>query len=169
MILKKKYLLTVIIINALLILMVGALFFFQFSESKIVYVDTAKLFEGFNMTKDLENLNKEKVTSQKKKMDSLYTIYSIFKKEENDDKIKELEAQLRQEDQVFRQMRESLSRAGGKQIWDRLHQYIKEYGVSKNYKIILGTQGNSTVLFAEDGMDITNDIIEYTNHKYEGN
>jgi len=50
-----------------------------------------------------------------------------------------------------------------------LNQYIKEYGESKQYKVVLGTQGNGNVMYAQKGIDITAEVLIYSNEKYEGN
>nr|WP_298541189.1 OmpH family outer membrane protein [uncultured Aquimarina sp.] len=143
--------------------------FFNRSESNIVYVDNVTLFNGFNMSKDLGKINNEKITKQKKKLDSLYTIYSIFKEQKNTEKATALENQLRSEDQELRKINEYFSNEMSQQVWNRLNQYIKEYGEANQYKIILGTQGNGNIMFAQDGVDITTTVLEYANTKYEGN
>nr|WP_298320900.1 OmpH family outer membrane protein [uncultured Aquimarina sp.] len=143
--------------------------FLSRSESNIVYVDNVTLFNGFNMSKDLGKINNEKITKQKKKLDSLYTIYSIFKEQKNTEKATSLEIQLRSEDQELRKINEYFSNDVSQQVWNRLNQYIKEYGEANEYKIILGTQGNGNIMFAENGIDITEKILEYANNKYEGN
>ncbi|AXT53936.1 OmpH family outer membrane protein [Aquimarina sp. BL5] len=171
-ILKKNYTTLLVICNILLLITIFTLFSFCFlsrSESNIVYVDNVTLFNGFNMSKDLGKINNEKITKQKKKLDSLYTIYSIFKEQKNTEKATSLEIQLRSEDQELRKINEYFSNDVSQQVWNRLNQYIKEYGEANEYKIILGTQGNGNIMFAEDGIDITEKILEYANNKYEGN
>ncbi|MFD2561879.1 OmpH family outer membrane protein [Aquimarina rubra] len=121
------------------------------------------------MSKDLGKINNDKITKQKKKLDSLYTIYSIFKEQNNTEKTTVLETQLRSEDQELRKMNEYFSKEVSQQVWNRLNQYIKEYGEANQYKIILGTQGNGNIMFAQDGIDITETVLEYANTKYEGN
>ncbi len=159
-----------VICNVLLLITIFVLFsFFNRSESNIVYVDNVTLFNGFNMSKDLGKINNEKITKQKKKLDSLYTIYSIFKEQKNTEKATALENQLRSEDQELRKINEYFSNEMSQQVWNRLNQYIKEYGEANQYKIILGTQGNGNIMFAQDGVDITTTVLEYANTKYEGN
>ncbi|SEK30267.1 periplasmic chaperone for outer membrane proteins Skp [Aquimarina amphilecti] len=138
-------------------------------ESKITYIDNVKLFNGFNMSKDLGRINNEKIEKQKKILDSLYTIYSIFTKESNLEKAKEIENSLRKEDQELRKINDHFSKEVSQQVWNRLNQYIEEYGESNKYEIILGTQGNGNIMFAQDGIDITEEVLEYVNNKYEGN
>jgi outer membrane protein len=139
------------------------------SSTDIVYVDNVKLFNGFNMSKDLGKINNEKITKQKKKLDSLYTIYSILREQENKEKTQELEVQLRTEDQELKKMNEYLSKDISQKVWNRLNQYVKEYGIANQCKVILGTQGVGNIMYAQEEIDITTRVLEYANTKYEGN
>ncbi len=171
-ILKKNYTTLLVICNFLFLVVISALFSFCFlsrSESTIAYVDNVTLFNGFNMSKDLGKINNGKIIKQKKKLDSLYTIYSIFKEQKNTEKATTLETQLRLEDQELRKINEYFSKEVSQQVWNRLNQYIKDYGEANKHEIILGTQGNGNIMFAQDGIDITEMVLEYANTKYEGN
>ena len=161
-----------LIINGLLsIVLLGLVAFLWLNCSKkdIVYIDNIQLFEGFNMSKDLQKINSQKLTAGKKKMDSLFNIYSIFREQKNEEKTKELSTQLRLQDQELRQMKEVLAQELNQKVWKRLNQYVKEYAENKKYLIVLGTQGNGNVMFGKEQVDITEDILIYVNNKYEGN
>ncbi len=121
------------------------------------------------MSKDLGESNNVKVKIQKRKRDSLYNIYSIFREQDDNEKTKALELQLRSEDQELKRMNEYFSKDLSQKVWSRLNQYIKEYGESKQYKVVLGTQGNGNVMYAQKGIDITAEVLIYSNEKYEGN
>jgi len=56
------------------------------------------------MSKDLGESNNVKVKIQKRKRDSLYNIYSIFREQDDNEKTKALELQLRSEDQELKRM-----------------------------------------------------------------
>jgi len=76
---------------------------------------------------------------------------------------------LRSEDQELKQINETLSRASSQQVWKRLNEYLKTYGEKHEYPMILGTQGNGNVMYAKEGIDITDAVLEYANSKYQGN
>ncbi|WP_159025810.1 OmpH family outer membrane protein [Aquimarina sp. Aq78] len=167
---KKNHTTFLLICNVLLLIVIFITFYFpKPSSADIVYVDNIKLFNGFNMSQDLGKINTEKITKQKKKLDSLYTIYSIFREQENKEKTQELEVQLRTEDQELKKMNDYLSKDIRQKVWNRLDQYIKEYGIANQCKIILGTQGVGNVMYAQEEIDITTKVLEYANTKYEGN
>jgi len=51
-------------------------------------------------------------------------------------------------------------------IWKRLNPYIAEYGKEKGYAYIYGANGTGNVLYADEGEDITDELIEYVNKRY---
>jgi outer membrane protein len=141
---------------------------FSHEKREIVYIDNIRLFNDFNMTMDLNKINGDKIKKQKKKIDSLYTIYGIFRDNDQTDKLEALETQLRNEDQEFKNMNKRFSSEISRTVWNRLNTYVNEYGMANDYKIVLGTQGNGNVMFAQKGKDITDEVMHYCNSRYEG-
>ncbi len=92
-------------------------------------------------------------------------MYQQNKKPELLDK---LENQLRKEDKRLKEMTKLLSNDISNKVWKRLNVYIKEYGEVNGYDIIMGTQGSGNVMYAKDVIDITNEILNYSNNRYEG-
>ncbi|HOY38566.1 MAG TPA: OmpH family outer membrane protein, partial [Bacteroidales bacterium] len=52
-----------------------------------------------------------------------------------------------------------------KQLYDTVMNYIKEFNEGQ-YCIILGNASGSNVLYAQEGMDITREIIDNLNDRY---
>ena len=168
---KNNHTTLLTVANFILLLLFISLFIFfnSNSESEIVYVDNIEIFNGFNMTADLDKMNKKKLSNQKMKIDSLYRVYEVFRQEDEKLKLKELESELRSADINLRRMSESMSNELREKVWQRINSYIEDYGKINKYKIILGTQGNGTIMYAIEGKDITTEFLEYANSKYEGN
>ena len=158
------------IVHTIILLVLAAFIFFKFSQEteEIVYVDNVRLFNGFNMTKDLNQVNGLKIKKQKKTLDSLYTIYTIFKENGQTNKLESLEAQLRNEDQALKNMNDQFSNELSQTVWNRLNAYVSEYSIQHDFKIVLGTQGSGNVMYAKEITDVTDDIISYANSSYEG-
>ena len=76
---------------------------------------------------------------------------------------------LQQEDLKLTEMREHFAKEVSQQVWNRLNTYIQEYGKEHNHKIILGTQGDGNIMYADDFNDVTSQLVTYVNSKYEGN
>nr|WP_299384825.1 OmpH family outer membrane protein [Allomuricauda sp.] len=151
-----------------------ALVFFLFlsgkseDQNRIAYVNNVQLFDSFNMAQDIDRMHMVEINKQKKKLDSLYQLYNLYRQSKKTEVTAELEGELRTEDQKLKQMSESFSMELNKQVWERLNQYIKAYGNENGYDLIMGTQGNGNVMYAKEHMDLTSNLIQYCNTKYEG-
>lgn len=143
-------------------------FFINFSSSQIAYVNNDQLFTNFNMSKDLRKINISKVNLIKKKMDSLYTLHTIFKEQSNEIKAKELEILLLQSDKELKEVYTNFSTNIQDQIRTRINQYVQDYGTLAGYKIILGIPKNSAIVYTREDIDITQNVLQFINNKYEG-
>lgn len=156
------------IINSILLL--GFIIFFIFSNledknPQIVYLDNVAVFSGFNLAKDLNKLHQKELIHQKKKVDSLVGLLQADSKEEP------METQQRQfvfENNKLKEMGEYFQNEVSQQVWNRVNDYIQQYGKQNNYKIILGTQGNGNIMYGDKEVNITEAFIEYANKIYEG-
>jgi len=160
------------IFNTLLLLCFFACAVFYFVDQKdkneYVYVDNIKLFNGFNMSKDLSDIHTKKIKRQTKKLDSLYQLFQIDIKSKDEHKIKLSQQKVQKEDEVLSEMKQHFSKVVSQQIWDRLNGYINEFGKRQEYKIVLGTQGGGNIMYANESVDVTDAILKYANAKYEG-
>jgi outer membrane protein len=57
------------------------------SDNKIVYVDNIKLFDGFNMTKEMKKVGEKEFNSRKSVLDTLYSKLQSPTISEEDNKI----------------------------------------------------------------------------------
>ncbi len=136
--------------------------------NEIVYVDNMRLFNEFHMTRDLNNINGLKIKGQKKTLDSLYTLYGILKENGKPETLASLEKQLRHADQQLKQMNSDFVDTRNKTVWARLNTYVSEYGGQHDFQLVLGTQGSGNVMYAREGVDVTQAVIDFANAKYEG-
>ena len=54
-----------------------------------------------------------------------------------------------------------------KKLYDVIIAFLKEYNKEKGYNLILSTTLGGTVFYAEDGFDITQDILKQLNAQYK--
>lgn len=148
----------------LFLLLAALLFFFIFRSSEIVYVDNAKLFEGFNMTKEMKREGEIHFAKRKNKLDSLYNVINNMSGSNQGILSKQfvLERNAYEEESQAYAMQES------EKIWKRLNDYVKEYSTNKGFKIVLGQTNPQQVLYVDSKVDITQDMITFINSKYEG-
>lgn len=152
-------------------LLIGALttylLFALFSEKRtIVYVDSVKLFEGFKMTKEMKRVGEKEFNERKILLDNLYSSLqgssvSVLQK-------KELMQQFIQGKEELEQFNQTFASEQTQKIWSRIRSYTSEFSKDKNYQLIVGSDNKQMVLFADEKIDVTNDLLTYLNKKYEG-
>jgi outer membrane protein len=53
-------------------------------------------------------------------------------------------------------------------LYDKVADYLKNYAKTKGYKLVLTySKGNSAILFADDSLDITSEVIKGLNEAYK--
>ena len=117
------------------------------------------------MSKDLNKIYQEDLKKQKGTVDS---IVEILQNPDNTGANEELQRRFVLENNKLKEMGEYFKNNVSQQVWSRINSYIEEYGQKNNYSIIMGTQGNGNIMFAQKELDITKDFIEFANMKYEG-
>lgn len=163
----KNNLKTLTFVNLILILLIVGFLFFDkiFPDQKIVYVDNEKLFDNFQMTKDLKKIGEVEFNSRKAEIDSLYLkVQGNLNESEKASLMKSLISK-REEFDFFNQTYASNEAI---KIWNRIDSYVVKFSEEKKYKIIIGANSKRDVLFADKEIDVTQELIDYVNTKYEG-
>ncbi|GGD07600.1 OmpH family outer membrane protein [Hyunsoonleella pacifica] len=138
-------------------------------HNKLVYIDNIQLFNGFNMVKDIKALEEPKIKKQTRILDSLYTIYNAkSNKEKNQVYTKQLQQQIATKSKQLQELKDIYSRNLNTNVWKRLNEYIEIFATQNGYNIVLGTNGSGNVMYAKTSINITNEILEFSNKKYEG-
>jgi outer membrane protein len=159
------------------------LLFQHFSNSQeIVYVDSSKLLNGYQGMLDARKAYQQKALVWQANIDTLVNeIQNDLKKFEKEMprmtvKERDLTRQLLQNKQqqladYQKATQENAANEDGKmtkQVIDEVNQYIKGYGKKKGLKIILAATDYGNIAYAEEGIDITDEILEGLNKKYKG-
>ena len=154
----------------------------EVKEVKTAYVDTSVLMKEYTGTKDLDAKYKAK---GEEKGRQLQAEIDRFKQEaqnfqaqaqangqawaqQRGSELQRKEQQLAQAQQALSQQ---LQQEGGTEM-DSLvagvKRTIKAYGKEKGFTYIYGTgDSNASILYAEDKLDITKDILKLLNDKYK--
>lgn len=53
-------------------------------------------------------------------------------------------------------------------IWAKLNAFVTEFGESKGYEVIFGAGGTGNIMYADDKMNVTTEVIQFCNSKYKG-
>lgn len=177
---KFKPLLITIFLSGL-ICFVALSIYHRFYSTKTAYIEIKKVFDGFLMKAEMEAKYKQTEKARAQILDSLSFNLKIMskhlneqkntktglKKEEvyqfeyNREEYLKLKNQYQEENAVLSQKYDS-------QILTQLTQYVIEFGKKNNYDIILGADGNGSLMYSKEVYNISDDIIVFINNKYKG-
>lgn len=165
---KKNALSILIIVNVILILLLSLSVIRNFTNTntKTVYIDNEKLFDGFNMTKELKRLGEKEFNSKKMITDSLYAKINSPQTTASDKKI--LMQEFIRSKEELEQFNQKFGLEESSKIWSRIHSYTSKFSEENNYQLIIGSQNKQSVLYADENIDVTNQLLTYINKKYEG-
>jgi outer membrane protein len=144
-------------------LLVFTLAVVYYNNTTIVYVDGAKVFENFSMSKEAKSSGDKEYLIRQAKLDSLYA--AINHSNSNDSL---LIKKLISEKQKMEQFSAGYSTNQSVKIWSRISSYAAEFLKEKNYDIILGAQPGYNIIAGSKDTDVTQEFINYINNKYEG-
>lgn len=163
------------IIALSLVLIVGVIAFLGFyvkgisEKNPVVYVDNVKLFNGFNMAKDLSASHTKKMNKQRKRVDSIYQEFQKYAQAKDEKQVEQTRHVLQNEDKLLTDMQEYFKNEVSQQVWQRINTSLKKYGEKQGYELVLGANGNGSVMYANQAtVDITDSFLAYANAEYEG-
>lgn len=147
------------------------------NKPKVALIEIQKVYDSFELKKELEKKFKNTQSQRKKIIDSLELDLKLLYSSLNTDGGKNVERtetfnlkknyylqkkQMNEEDNL------ALSQQYDKEILTQLNQYVKDYGKLNKYTYIFGTDGNGSIMYANEKEDISDQIILYINERYKG-
>lgn len=164
-----------------LVFAVGYLFYAQNAQKEdVVYIDVNVLMADYEGMKDAKKEFEAKSKIWQANVDSLISDFQnelkVYEKERSGMTKKENELKqelLRNKQQqvgnyqqaIQRQSEEEDAKLSG-EVVNEVNAYIKAYGENHHYKIIIGANSSGNVLYAQEGVDITQDVLKGLNEAY---
>ena len=143
------------------------------NEQKTAYVDTTKLIQEYKEMKDVEQEFTSKSDQVKVQLDSLAQSFQAEVKVYQDKMAgmsasarKETEAALMSKQQAIQQQQQTMGNQLRQEsdvvidsIVTKVKDYVKDYGKKNNYTYIFGSNESANIMYAKDGLDITEEIL----------
>jgi outer membrane protein len=176
---NKKSLKVVFLVLAVLGLFAGNYYVLNKKfEKRVVWMNLSKVYNEFGLKKELEAKFKTIESARMKLLDSLelnlkitaQQLNSIAKPEQQ--RLEEFEYNRQQylaKKQQFEEDNVETQKKYNEQIMTQINQYVKDFAAENNYSVILGAEGSGALMYAEESIEVTNDITAYINLKYKGN
>jgi Skp family chaperone for outer membrane proteins len=132
-------------------------------HEKIIYINEARLFDEFDMTKEKKLEIRNNMKAATIEIDSLVSSYqNLADKTSEQAKMKQNQIVLK--NRALQERQESHFKSSNSQIMKRLQDYIKAYALQNNYQMIIG----SNVLYNGTLLDKTDEALLFINQKYSG-
>lgn len=160
----------------LLVLPLLALSFFPAQENRTAFVDVQQLFNQFKGKQELEARLLGQSQQQQLILDSLnLRTQAMSRRLEQQPNNQQLQAALQQSQLLWQQQQQAFAEQYDVQnsqfttaIWTQINQYVQEYGEEQGYDYIYGTKGDGNLMYASKTKDITDQLTQYINIRYEG-
>lgn len=168
------------VVNTVFILGIGVFFFFD--RAKVVYVDSAKLLNNYKGMQNARAAYQKKAGAWKANIDTLASEVQkqIFKYEKENPRMTARERELSRElirtkqkqfadyQQATNSQAQQEDSKMTSEVVTQINAYLKKYGQSHGYTIILAATEYGNLAYADEGLDITTEVLDGLNKQYEG-
>lgn len=144
-------------------------------SKKVAYIDMKQVFDSFQMKIELEKDFQAKSAGLQKEIEEDALLYTSMQKRYQATANPALGDSLSYLGKVLGEKQEQLEVEFGDlksqydmQIQSQLYQYLQEYGSESGLDVVLTTLDGSTLIYAKETLNVTEDAIAYVNEKYEG-
>lgn len=155
---------------------------FAWRDHQVVYVDSAKLVNGYNGMVDARKAYQQKASAWKANIDTLTNeVRSQIMEYEREsakmtsnerklsqDLIRTKQGQLAQYQQAMNNQAQQEDTRMTSEVLSQVNTYIKKYGEKHGCTIILAATEYGNLAYAKEGLDITDEVLEGLNKEYTG-
>lgn len=174
MLAKNKF---TLLFAILLIAAIGLIIHQNRSIPKTGYIIIQDVYNGFDMKKEIEKKYLKTKDARDKILDSLAFEVKLIAnkvKAENEknqatiDNFNMKRDEYFQRKQTYDEDNAALTKQYDQEILTQLNQYIKDYAEENNYTYVFGNDGNGSLLYGIEALNITKEVSAYVNNKYKG-
>jgi outer membrane protein len=185
-----------LILNVVLLVAVGALYFMHFSENPdkeqespevteragyaVAYINSDSVLQNYDyfkkMQEDLEGKTAKLEAEYQNRAQGLQKEITDYQQNQGNLTIGQaqaLEQNLRQKQQNLQLYQQKLTQdlmaeenKMSQELYKKITDYLKQYGESNDLQMVVRFNQGSDVLYATDGMDITQSVITGLNEEY---
>ncbi|MBT1708772.1 OmpH family outer membrane protein [Fulvivirgaceae bacterium PWU5] len=150
-----------LVLNLVVVTALAGYLFWQFRTDKKAFILNQRVFVSYEGTKALEA---KLSTLRRSYTHTLDSMQQMLATSPNTDLVGAYEDKRQQYALAEQEMSDKYTA----DIWRKINQHVSEFGKENGYDFIFGATGDGNLMFAGDAYDVTDDIIDYINQKYEG-
>jgi outer membrane protein len=176
----QRFLVGIGIVNLLAIIILSIVV--SNKKHEVVYVDSSKLLNNYKGMQAARAAYQTKAGAWKSNIDTLASEVQqlIFKYEKESSSLTIKERQLSQElirnkqtqladyQQAMDTQAQQEDARMTRDVVTQVNAYLKKYGESKGYTVILAATEYGNLAYADEGLDITDEVLEGLNKEYSG-
>lgn len=137
----------------------------QFAGSpKLGYIDLPRVTAEFDMAKEFQSQLETEFQGNKHYLDSL-KISLMNTQDMSDD---ERRYHYGQTLQSFEQQQNTRTAELNDQVMKKLNGYVRQFADEQGYDFVYGAEGSGVIMAANTKLDITDQVLQYINKKYQG-
>ncbi|PLX05401.1 MAG: hypothetical protein C0594_07500 [Marinilabiliales bacterium] len=172
-----------IIVVVILVVIGGVVIWNRMSIPKVAFVQTLTLVDQYKGMDEARLEYQKKKAVRDSEIDSLrimvqskIDVYKQMEPDMRDDERLQNEQYLQLLQQSFYQRAQELEALAMEEdekmtmaVLEQINSFSVQYGKENGYNIILGAAMDGTILYGDDAYDITEEVLEQLNSKYEDN
>lgn len=150
------------------------------NEEKTAYVDTTRLIQEYTEMQEVEAEFNTRSEGVKGQLDSLARGFQKEVQEYQSNmgsmttaQRQEIEEELMRKQQTIQQQQQQMGNQLRQEsdvvidsIVDKVKDYVRDYGEENGYTYIFGSNESANIMYAKDGRDITDEVLEKLNASY---
>ncbi len=150
------------------------------SQNKMAYVDMGNIMKDYEGLKAFNEEMEAEKDQLRKEIESLIEPYqlrveeyykkvgrmSAAKKSSAELALQQEQTAINEQQDKFMQQLEEQRLEGLASINEEIAAYVEEYAKSKGYQLVFGTLGTETVIYGEDKLNITQEVLIELNSLY---
>ncbi|WP_157807301.1 OmpH family outer membrane protein [Hymenobacter chitinivorans] len=136
------------------------------TQEKVGYVNPVKLMQEYHAATAQQQVFQAKAKVWQQRIDSLKTELDALPADGSAKRAYREQELLRYRDAIQQQAQQEDQRLA-KGVMEEVNAYIKQYGKEKGYRFILGATNQGNIVYAAEGTDLTDEILEGLNKQYD--
>ncbi len=151
------------------------------NEQKTAYVDTTRLIQEYSEMQEVEAEFTSKSDRVKSELDSVARGFQMevqeyqtnmnsmttAQRQETEERLMRKQQSIQQQQQMMGNQLRQESDVVIDSIVEKVKGYVREYGKENGYTYIFGSNESANIMYAKDGLDITEEVLENLNANYK--
>jgi outer membrane protein len=150
-------------------------------QTKVAYIRSSELIYAYEGMKESQRVFQSKKATDQSNLDTLRLeleqAFNTYSKEVvtlNDKDKKERLNLLQMQEQNYLRYAESIKEKEKKEeqsmtegVLNQVNSFVEQFSKDHGYDVVLGTTNSGSLLYANEGMDITKEVLEALNTNYK--